>query len=639
MRVFFWDKNIYRIAKVKSEIGNNIELIFSSGEEKKINKTKVPFVFVIDNEKNFIDRTEKFFVNLDVNEVWKASPKENFTICDLNNILFFQQKNCTNKAALLMCILKNPIYFRKKQDGFFCSVSQEVINSAIKSEKLKAKNLKDEAFLINQILEGEIPEKIKKIENKLFFETSKQSIEYKAVKKAGMIMGLKPVEILYKIGFLKSAFEYHKLVFLNKNKETAEDNNNPLIESKKNPLFSNFIFPNAKAEAYSIDDASTSEIDDAFSLSKTETNPVQWIVGIHIALPVKFLTIQECESMGVRDQALSIYSPSEKKTMLPKGVLEKASLDENTIKPVLSLYVNFDENAEIIKHNTVLENIFIKKNIRLGDWENEFEKNPFTEKLPWAGLKDLYALSKKLSKKRSVKKTNKPRIKPEFKISVLERNTNSLENLDLQGVPVVEVRRRGSIADTVVSEFMVLANSIWALRLSNSSMPAIFRVNVSGLTRMQTSVGPHNDLGVDAYAWTTSPLRRHIDFINQWQLVCSILPINNSLILQKEKVILEIKNYEKKQFLYSNFQKFMEKYWTLRWMILKTNKFGEFWEKTDGNRFLLNGIYLGKGQYCLIDAPFTFRLTNSEDLIKGEKVKLEIESINCLDMKVKFSRA
>ena len=259
--------------------------------------------------------------------------------------------------------------------------------------------------------------------------------------------------------------------------------------------------------------------------------------------------------------------------------------------------------------------------------------------MPWAGLKDLYALSKKLSKKRSVKKTNKPRIKPEFKISVLERNTNSLENLDLQGVPVVEVRRRGSIADTVVSEFMVLANSIWALRLSNSSMPAIFRVNVSGLTRMQTSVGPHNDLGVDAYAWTTSPLRRHIDFINQWQLVCSILPINNSLILQKEKVILEIKNYEKKQFLYSNFQKFMEKYWTLRWMILKTNKFGEFWEKTDGNRFFLNGIYLGKGQYCLIDAPFTFRLTNSEDLIKGEKVKLEIESINCLDMKVKFSRA
>ena len=36
---------------------------------------------------------------------------------------------------------------------------------------------------------------------------------------------------------------------------------------------------------------------------------------------------------------------------------------------------------------------------------------------------------------------------------------------------------------------------------------------------MGTRALPHAGIGVPAYAWSTSPLRRYVDLVNQWQTV------------------------------------------------------------------------------------------------------------------------
>ncbi len=39
---------------------------------------------------------------------------------------------------------------------------------------------------------------------------------------------------------------------------------------------------------------------------------------------------------------------------------------------------------------------------------------------------------------------------------------------------------------------------------------------------MQTTPAPHEGLGVAQYAWSTSPLRRYVDLVNQWQLIACV---------------------------------------------------------------------------------------------------------------------
>jgi len=83
----------------------------------------------------------------------------------------------------------------------------------------------------------------------------------------------------------------------------------------------------------------------------------------------------------------------------------------------------------------------------------------------------------------------------------------------------------------------------------------------------------------------------------------------------------------------------MEKYWSFRWLISKTNNSAEFWKKTKSKRIIIDAISLGRGQFCLLDIPFTFKLIDLYNLSIGEKIRVEVEHIDCLDMKLKLCRA
>ncbi|MGY0523070.1 RNB domain-containing ribonuclease, partial [Pseudomonas aeruginosa] len=44
----------------------------------------------------------------------------------------------------------------------------------------------------------------------------------------------------------------------------------------------------------------------------------------------------------------------------------------------------------------------------------------------------------------------------------------------------------------------------------------------AGRVRMSTQALPHEAIGVPQYAWSTSPLRRYVDLVNQWQLIAAV---------------------------------------------------------------------------------------------------------------------
>ena len=83
-------------------------------------------------------------------------------------------------------------------------------------------------------------------------------------------------------------------------------------------------------------------------------------------------------------------------------------------------------------------------------------------------------------------------------------------------------RKRGAPLDKLVSELMILVNSSWGELLAERDIAAIYRVQSTGKVRLSVHAEPHEGLGVRCYAWMSSPLRRYVDLLNQWQLIAAL---------------------------------------------------------------------------------------------------------------------
>jgi exoribonuclease-2 len=89
--------------------------------------------------------------------------------------------------------------------------------------------------------------------------------------------------------------------------------------------------------AFSIDDATTTEIDDAFSL---QTLPgLGWRVGIHIAAPSLGIAPGSPLDDIARTRLSTVYLPGSKITMLPETLVDCFTLSSGRDCPALSLYL------------------------------------------------------------------------------------------------------------------------------------------------------------------------------------------------------------------------------------------------------------------------------------------------------------
>lgn len=73
-------------------------------------------------------------------------------------------------------------------------------------------------------------------------------------------------------------------------------------------------------------------------------------------------------------------------------------------------------------------------------------------------------------------------------------------------------RQRNAPLDRMVAEYMILANNLWGGLLHQHGVPGIYRSQQAGRVRMSTQALPHEAIGVPQYAWSTSPLRRYVDW-------------------------------------------------------------------------------------------------------------------------------
>ena len=313
--------------------------------------------------------------------------------------------------------------------------------------------------------------------------------------------------------------------------------------------------PLSAARAFSIDDAATTEIDDAFSVRALANGHLE--LGIHIAAPAVAITRGSPLDAIARERLSTVYMPGRKITMLPDEVIERFTLAAGATPPVVSLYIEAAPDGTPLKHVTRLERIPIAANLRLDAIGERFVEAAAPGEPDWTDeLRVLWRVAQKLEAARG--KAETPRVEYSYRVDW---------DAAPDGRVTILPRPRGSPLDKLVAELMIYVNSTWGKVLADAIVPGLYRTQTAGKVKMSTTPEPHQGLGVAQYLWASSPLRRYSDLVNQQQLLAVVGGAKPPYPHGDAQLFAAAADFESTYAQYAEFQSRMEQYWCLRWLI------------------------------------------------------------------------
>jgi exoribonuclease-2 len=186
----------------------------------------------------------------------------------------------------------------------------------------------------------------------------------------------------------------------------------------------------------------------------------------------------------------------------------------------------------------------------------------------------------------------------------------------------ISERRRGSPIDKVVSELMILVNSEWGKLLAENQVSGIYRTQNNGKVKMSTVPAPHQGLGVAQYLWASSPLRRYVDLINQRQIISLLRAEPPAYAPNDTALFTAMRDFDAAYAVYNEFQRSMERYWCLRWLLQENTQQAEAMVQRE------NLVRLAR-------IPLYGRVPSLPELAPYTRVILEIGNIDLLDLDFK----
>ncbi|MCJ7838869.1 MAG: RNB domain-containing ribonuclease, partial [Burkholderiales bacterium] len=489
--------------------------------------------------------------------------------------------------------------------GRFRAAPADTLKAALAGVERKRIQEEQVRSWADELQRGTVPEALQAILPQLLYRPDRNRIETKALELACAANGLSAATLFERAGSLPSSHDYHLGAFLFEHfpRDDAMFDSIAAAEPPELPL--------AAVTAFSLDDASTTEIDDAFSLTRLANG--RYRVGIHIAAPALGFAPGSALDKIARARLSTAYIPGQKITMLPPQVIERYTLAEGRVCPAVSLYLDINPLSLLVEgQETRIEQVNISANLRHHQVEaldaaflagEERGELPFESELFF-----LWRLALELEATRGKPATQQDRVDYNFYV----------EN---ERVSIVE-RRRGAPLDKLVAELMISANNNWGRLLADRGVPAIYRTQSNGKVRMTTVASPHQGLGVSHYIWASSPLRRYIDLLNQWQLLACLSGTAPPFAKNSAELLAAMREFELTFAAYDQFQNKMEHYWCLRWLLQEQVTLAKAQVLRD-NLVKFEGI------------PLYVRVPSLPDLEMGSRVLLEIEGIDLIDNAVK----
>jgi exoribonuclease-2 len=638
MYALFEDAGKFQTGRILSEAESSAQIELESGKRLKAKSANILLKFDKPSPNVLMAEATALSATIELDLAWEFAPSDEFSFQALAQEYFSENATLAQQTAALISLFQAPHYFRRSGKGKFKKASADVLQQALAAiEKKKLIQQQIEAWAL-ALGEGSCPEPIAAQLYKILFKPDKNAAEYKAVVEASRATHLAPLALLQKAGAITSAYEFHWQRFLFDN--FPKGIGFPALEA---PVIKNTL-PTSTAQAYSIDDSQTTEIDDALSVQGLGTGEV--VVGIHIAAPALALTPGHAIDQIARQRLSTVYMPGNKITMLPDHVVQTYTLQEGRDCPAVSLYLRVDESTlDILGSETRVEQVFIAANLRhdmLDDVVTEaWLANPATElpagkdipQMPHAQLAFLYRLAQQRKAQREVVRGKPENFnRPDYNFRVI-----TLDDQTPKGDERVEIsqRHRGAPLDLMVAEAMILANSTWGQWLADLGVPGIYRSQASLLpgvkVRMGTKALPHAGIGVPCYAWSTSPLRRYTDLVNQWQIIACAQHGNTAALAAPFKpkdvdLFSIISAFEAAYSSYNGYQSSMERFWTLQY--LQQNAV----EEVEATVFK---SFEGEPPMARADnLPLVLPVIGSSNLARGTRVLLRISGIDNISLDV-----
>ncbi len=579
MFVLFEEAGKHLAGRILSEADSSLQVELDSGKRIKVKAVNALLRFEKPSPADFVTAALKLSQDIELELAWEFASEEEFGFADLARDYFSadpsKPASLEQQAAALFRLFEAPHYFRRAGKGRFKKAPADILQLALAAiEKKKQVALQITAWA-EALAQGDCPAPIREQLYKILFKPDKNSAEYKAVVEAARASHTAPLDLLQKSGAIASAYQFHYKRFLFENFPKGTGFPTLQAPAHKEDL------PLADVRAFSIDDSSTTEIDDALSVKGLGTGTVT--VGVHIAAPgLAVLPGSPIDLLG-RTRLSTVYMPGYKLTMLPDEVVQNYTLLEGRNCPAVSLYVTFDESTLDIRETvTRIEQVPIVSNLRHDVLDSTFteaffeaaQTTPPPADIAWSTeLTFLHRLARHLKEQREIargKPENFNRPDYNFKLD----NPSGQEPTGTEKVSI-SIRQRGAPLDLIVAEAMILANSTWGLWLAEHSVPGIYRSQASlapGVkVRMGTKALPHAGLGVKSYAWSTSPLRRYTDLVNQWQIIACAKHGRTAALAAPFKpkdteLFSIISGFDAAYGAYNGFQSGIERYWTLKYL-------------------------------------------------------------------------
>jgi len=624
MNLFFEESGDFKVGTMMSQAGEAYQVEMASGKRSKVKIKDVLLQYEKPSPTDLMEQAKAVAAEIDLDFLWEVAGEEEFGFAELGAEYFGHAPLPAEAAGLILSLHSAPIYFYKKGRGRYKAAPEQSLRAAQAGIEKKKQQALVQAQYVEELKANKLPESMKSIVMQLLFKPDKNSIEYKAMEAACNELHTNPQRLMLAAGGVESPKALHMAKFLFESFPRGAgfpDVPVPVAPTK---------LPLADVKAFSIDDVTTTEIDDAFSVTKLADGNVK--IGIHIAAPGLGIKPDDAVDKMARARMSTVYMPGDKITMLPDAIVDAFTLAEGKTCPALSLYATLNPaDWSVIATETRAEMVPIESNLRHNDLDDLVNEETLASgEGDYAHKEELgliWKWAQVLEAARMVKREG-------FGLKPEQNNRVDFNFYVENDIVTVSRRKRGAPLDKIVAELMIFANSTWGKLMHDHGVPGIYRSQGQGVggwaakmqVRMVTHAAPHQGLGVDQYAWSTSPLRRYTDLVNQWQiLACAEHGVTAPLVApfkpKDSELFAIVSQFDAAYAAYGDHQSNMERYWCLRWL-------------GQENARQVEAVVLKDEVLRLVDIPLIIRLPGMPSVARGAQVKIDILRWDEVDLSI-----
>src|SRR5262249_39720164 len=260
MNVFYEEDGEFKVGAVLADNAASLQVEAPHGRRSKVKAASVLVRFEGSGLAEFAAEAQKLTEGMDVDFLWECCGGEEFSFDVLARDYYGRAAVAVESAALLIRLHGSPMYFYKKGKGRYKAAPKAALTAALASVERKRRQAEQRAAYVAQLTEGRLPGEFAAMLDRLLYGEDRNSIEWKALEEASTLARTSPARLIERCGGLPSSSDYHlnRFLFEHFPRGIAFGADEPLAEPGDLPL--------ADAQAFSIDDVTTTEIDDAFSV-------------------------------------------------------------------------------------------------------------------------------------------------------------------------------------------------------------------------------------------------------------------------------------------------------------------------------------------------------------------------------------